>query len=587
MESTRNKLVRVKISSIVLYDEVIKEYDLKLFEKLKRGIKKRGQLKNIIICESENGFECLEGSKIVKALKDLEQDSVIAYNLGVLSEEDKKIIRIELFRDFFLTNYVYIGKLLKEITQTAKLDEICNTIPFDLRQAKHLINMHEFDWDSFNQDKQNEGQSSLFDIFEPDNVNETPIQEKKIENSFDDKLYILKGTGVISESNEISIDKEFDERYLKSYEKATEELISEVKNENQVEVGFVSVNDLSKKVEESKEVVEDKDFNDLIDGKTEKQENEIKQSSNKLNSILNASGNEIKIGDVVLFSTARKGEFEVKVTKYTPKWVYYIETSTQKETYIEMDKFIKSSKLILEQNSSEKTNETLVLVVEKEDENISLEFNDFVSSKTESETIECEKENEDEDNFDHTNFYIDEKSKSLVIKKYNNQVLEFLNKLCVDFAEEKYKESFTKCEIEHRIMRNGETIITSVNCLNKFANKYSLPLHHVLNLIKKIDLSLFEKPIIKTDSFYYDYENKELVLIKNKEVILQNIPLIAKKILYEKWNQTCEPEKIDVTIKDEVEQVLVTHVTHTTEYNVTIRVILEEIAEVLMKIDFE
>ena len=559
MESTRNKLVRVKISSIVLYDEVIKEYDLKLFEKLKRGIKKRGQLKNIIICESENGFECLEGSKIVKALKELEQDSVVAYNLGVLSDEDKKIIRIEIFKDYFLTNYVYIGKLLKEITQTVKLEEICNTIPFDVRQAKHLINMHEFDWDSFNQDKQNEGQSSLFDIFEEDNVTEKPIQETEIENSFDDNFNILKDT----------------------------EVISEVQNENQVEVDFVSLNDLSKKVEESKEVVEDKDFNDLIDGKTEKQENEIKQSSNKLNSILNASGNEIKIGDVVLFSTTRKGEFEVKVTKFTPKWVYYIETSTQKETYIEMDKFIKSSKLIVEQNPNEKTNETFVPVVEKEDENIGLEFNDFVSSKTESETIESEKENEHEHNFDHTNFYIDEKSKSLVIKKYNNQVLEFLNKLCVDFAEEKYKESFTKCEIEHRVMRNGETIIISVNCINKFANKYSLPLHYVLDLIKKIDLSLFEKPIIKTDSFYYDYENKELVLIKNKEVILQNIPLIAKKILDTKWSQNCEPEKIDVTTQNENDRTTISNVTYISPYGVKIRVILEEVGEVLMKIDFE
>ena len=62
---------------------------------------------------------------------------------------------------------------------------------------------------------------------------------------------------------------------------------------------------------------------------------------------------------------------------------------------------------------------------------------------------------------------------------------------------------------------------------------------------------------------------------------------MTKKILYEKWNQTCEPEKIEVTTKDEAEQVLVTHVTYISEYHVTFRVILEEIGEVLMKIDFE
>ena len=452
MESTRNKLVRVKISSIVLYDEVIKEFDLKLFEKLKRCIKKRGQLKNIIICETENGFECLEGSKIVKALQEIGEDSVIAYNLGVLSDEDKKTIRIELFRDFFLTNYVYIGKLLKEITETAKLDEICNTIPFDLRQAKHLINMHNFDWDSFNNDKQNEGQSSLFDIFEEDNL--TEIVEKETEDLQKNDIAI-----------EFVIEKELHE-------------ISEVKNENLVE-------------KQSDEEIEDKVFNDLIDGvkPTEKPIVNENKDVKEFEALVNKKGEIINVGDKVFLQTPKKGLFEVEITKHSANWVYFIELSTGAKKDIDKKRFFENSTL-----------------------STPIELNEVKEVQTQVEEIENEK-----DEIDNTD----------------------------ENAKQELEDFFSVANVEEK------------------------------------------KQLIKTDSFYYDYENKELVLIKNKGVILQNIPLIAKKILYEKWNQTCEPEKIDITIKDEVEQVLVTHVTYITEYHVTIRVILEEIGEVLMKIDFE
>ena len=432
MESTRNKLVRVKISSIVLYDEVIKEFDVKLFEKLKRGIKKRGQLKNVIICEAENGFECLEGSKIVKALKELGEESVIAYNLGVLSETDKKTIRIELFRDFFLTNYVYIGKLLKEITKTVKLDEICNTIPFDLRQSKHLINMHEFDWDSFNNDKQNEGQSSLFDM----------LQEES----------------------------------EKSFEDSNEKLIELKENTEELEDDIFSFGDFSSEVEEVEEEIEDKVFNDLIDG-VKSEEKPILNINNQIKEhqpLINKKGETINVGDKVFLETPKKGLFEVEITKHSENWVYFIELSTGVKKDIDKKRFLENSKLA-----------TLIELTETQE-----------------------------------------------IKNDENQKQELEGFFTIENVEEK-------------------------------------------------------KQLIKTDSFYYDYENKALVLIKNKEVILQNIPLITKKILYEKWNQTCEPEKIDVTIKDEVEQVLVTHVTYISEYRVTFRVILEEIGEVLMKIDFE
>lgn len=172
MEKQRNSVEYLKISDIQLSERSIKENDSLLFEKMKKSIQVRGQLKNIVVCQTETGYECLEGSKICKALIELGFDEVLGMNIGILSNEQKNIVKIEISRDYFLTNYVFIGEMLKQISDTHKLEEICNYLPYDVRQAKKMISMTEFDWDAFEQNKQIEGQISMFDIIE-----EEPLQE--------------------------------------------------------------------------------------------------------------------------------------------------------------------------------------------------------------------------------------------------------------------------------------------------------------------------------------------------------------------------------------------------------------------------
>jgi len=164
----------LKIADIQFSERNIKENDSLLFEKMKKSIQLRGQLKNVVVCETETGYECLEGSKICKALKELGFDEVLGINMGILSDEQKNLVRIEISRDYFLTNYVFIGEMLKQISDTHKLEEICNYLPYDVRQAKKMISMTEFDWDAFEQNKQIEGQISMFDIIEEE---EEPLQQ--------------------------------------------------------------------------------------------------------------------------------------------------------------------------------------------------------------------------------------------------------------------------------------------------------------------------------------------------------------------------------------------------------------------------
>ena len=72
MERPRNTLVRLNINLINIIDEQIKEYNHQLYAKMQKSVEKRGQLKNIVVCETEDGrFDCLDGSKMVKIFKNI------------------------------------------------------------------------------------------------------------------------------------------------------------------------------------------------------------------------------------------------------------------------------------------------------------------------------------------------------------------------------------------------------------------------------------------------------------------------------------------------------------------------------------
>ena len=179
-------MVGIKTKDIVFNPEPLKEEDAQLFQKLKSSILKRGQIRNIVVCESEGGkYECLEGSKITKAMMDLGQEDIMAINLGELSEDEKNLVRLETFKDYFLVNYSQVGMVMKEMKNKMKVEDFCGTIPFDKRQSENLIAMTEFDWELFAQNKQIEGQKSLFEIFEDEITEDDVINLNDIIDSWD------------------------------------------------------------------------------------------------------------------------------------------------------------------------------------------------------------------------------------------------------------------------------------------------------------------------------------------------------------------------------------------------------------------
>jgi hypothetical protein len=125
-----------------------------------------------------------EGNKILNCLKELGEKEVWANNLGIISNKERNFIIIESSKDYFLTNYSIVGNILKELQKENHLREICSSIPFDVRQAEHLISMTDFNWEDFAKNKQLEGQVSLFDVFEEEVTEEVMQKEQEIADSF-------------------------------------------------------------------------------------------------------------------------------------------------------------------------------------------------------------------------------------------------------------------------------------------------------------------------------------------------------------------------------------------------------------------
>lgn len=269
----RNFLETIEIQKIIIPKDAIKEEDHHLYEKLKKSIEARGQLKNIIVCSAGDGmYECLEGSKVIKILKELGEDYVNALNLGDIKDSEKNHVRIEISRDYFLTNYVQIGLMLKELSKTTRTAELCNTLPFTVRQCEHLINMSEFDWEQFNLNKQIEGQMSIFDVFDEveSEVDLQPWQKSVLEITKDDQTDDLlekttpqifdEKTDPLIKMLEVDVEPEQQEEQIEDNPVLTNVFDTEVKEEEPQEVEIVF--DLSIEPE-TVEVKEEKKAEDL------------------------------------------------------------------------------------------------------------------------------------------------------------------------------------------------------------------------------------------------------------------------------------------------------------------------------------
>jgi hypothetical protein len=481
MERPRNTLVRVNLNLIDTIDEQIKEHDTQLHAKLRKSIERRGQLKNIVVCETKDGrFECLDGSKMVKIFTEIGQTHITAFNLGILSDEEKNIVRIELSRDYFLTNYVYIGILLKETLKTHKIEDICNILPFDKRQVEHLVSMSDFDWEAFNQTKQVEGQKSIFDLYD-----EEPVEELS-KGIFDDFVFPADLDNLTDESLPVNDGSDLDEIFDKKSIQAM--------SENGEKLHFDEEGGLM--TEGPTESVEPEETSIVFEiESSEVEEKQVVETPIETETGLKLSNGEIvHEGEEVMFET-RKGISKILITKISDKWVVFKDLDEDgKRKDCQVDKFVEKASKKREE-SIEKIEENTQAIIETVSEPEIESTIEVHSELQEQETIEQEDWEEIfESNNESKPFYYDEEKQVIVIKKYADEIIDNLESLAKShwkkslklfdeyFEGGEFKPSFTKNE--------NETIITHVI----FISKYGVTMRVVLSqLIEMLNTINFEK----------------------------------------------------------------------------------------------
>ena len=127
----------------------------KILSKLKRNIKKNGQVQNIIVREIPNPtkenpdnfyYEVINGNHRLKAFKQLGLSSMVAFNLGRLSLVEAKLIALETNETNF-TPTSRLGQLIDDIAHDFTLDDLTSTMPYTKRDMQTFIELLSIDKD--------------------------------------------------------------------------------------------------------------------------------------------------------------------------------------------------------------------------------------------------------------------------------------------------------------------------------------------------------------------------------------------------------------------------------------------------------
>ena len=283
MQNIKNKIIRLKISSIHVVEENTNE-NIYSYEKIKRSIEDFGQVKNIVVCETENGFECLDGTKTLKSLKELNQETVVAFNVGKITELEKEKIKKCLENEEPLL--YFLGDL-----------DLPNTKEFKEEPIKKA--------ESFK-----------------------AIKEKE-------KLEAKEQSGPVKEQEKIA----FQEPKIEPKEEVKQEIESIKEEINEVQFQEFGHKELIKKESENKFL------------KAEAQKEVIEYNKDVL---VLPNGEEVSCGELVTVSTKKKIDFKITISKFTKKWVYYIEEETGKGLCIDLETFLITCKTLKEKIQSEK-----------------------------------------------------------------------------------------------------------------------------------------------------------------------------------------------------------------------------------------
>jgi hypothetical protein len=119
-------------------------------EKLKDAIKRRGQIQNLIVRELETGyFEVVNGNHRLQAMREMEIERAVCFNLGQVSQSTAELIAVETNELEFEADPIRLGQTFKRILAEIPMIDVVRTTPYDEIEINNHIKALDFNWNSF------------------------------------------------------------------------------------------------------------------------------------------------------------------------------------------------------------------------------------------------------------------------------------------------------------------------------------------------------------------------------------------------------------------------------------------------------
>lgn len=142
-----NGYCEIPISSLIKAKWNYKEDNDAKLQKLIAGIKRNGQIENIIVREVARGkFEVINGNHRYDAMVKLKRATAICFNLGKVTLPFAQRLAVETNETRFESNGRTLAKLIKDIAEEYTAIDLATTFPYDQEEIEDFVRLVDFDW---------------------------------------------------------------------------------------------------------------------------------------------------------------------------------------------------------------------------------------------------------------------------------------------------------------------------------------------------------------------------------------------------------------------------------------------------------
>lgn len=144
--------IEIPTTQLVPADWNYKKEDPKLQKKLVKNIQKNGCIENLIVRELTSdppSYEIVNGNHRYQALKELNIETVMCYNLGAVNLAFAKKIAVETNETRFFKDEINFAKLMNELVQTYTPLDLSETLNFTEKEIDNYAKLTEFQFQLF------------------------------------------------------------------------------------------------------------------------------------------------------------------------------------------------------------------------------------------------------------------------------------------------------------------------------------------------------------------------------------------------------------------------------------------------------